>query len=156
MFCELWFYNDSFFFQKNYISDNWNKIDFVIVVGSIIDVVLDLLKVFHFSCFHCYLLFAAASALSIDQGIYYQCFEWLQQQKEIFSFLYVFHSFIFFHLHCYLLPDVSALLIDVLDSGHQLSSVPGGSSSKNLKEVHVLKVSVVELLSINEGTFTAY
>lgn len=34
-----------FVLRKNYFSDNWNKIDFVIVVGSVIDVVLDLLKI---------------------------------------------------------------------------------------------------------------
>uniref|UniRef100_K1R285 Voltage-dependent calcium channel type A subunit alpha-1 n=1 Tax=Magallana gigas TaxID=29159 RepID=K1R285_MAGGI len=40
-----------FVLRKNYISDNWNKIDFVIVVGSIIDVVLDLLKGINFRVF---------------------------------------------------------------------------------------------------------
>ena len=31
--------------MKNYLSDNWNRIDIVLVVGSVIDAVLDLLKV---------------------------------------------------------------------------------------------------------------
>ncbi|XP_062575412.1 voltage-dependent R-type calcium channel subunit alpha-1E-like [Saccostrea cucullata] len=31
--------------RKNYFSDNWNKMDFVLVVGSVIDVVLDFYKI---------------------------------------------------------------------------------------------------------------
>nr|XP_022322875.1 voltage-dependent calcium channel type A subunit alpha-1-like [Crassostrea virginica] len=31
--------------RKNYLSDNWNRIDIVLVVGSVIDAVLDLLKI---------------------------------------------------------------------------------------------------------------
>ena len=43
--------------MKNYLSDNWNRIDIVLVVGSVIDAVLDLLKVifepFYFGILSC-------------------------------------------------------------------------------------------------------
>ena len=46
-----------FFLMKNYLSDNWNRIDIVLVVGSVIDAVLDLLKVifepFYFGILSC-------------------------------------------------------------------------------------------------------
>lgn len=47
----------NFFLMKNYLSDNWNRIDIVLVVGSVIDAVLDLLKVifepFYFGILSC-------------------------------------------------------------------------------------------------------
>lgn len=122
------------------------------MVGSTIDVVLDLLKVFYFfSCFHCYLLSAVVSKHCFRFGeTTFESFEQLEHKKrKLVISCYFFLSFA-------LLSDVSALLIDVLDSGHQLSSVSSGPSSKNLKEVYVFEVSFVELLSVNEGTIIVY
>lgn len=141
------------FFFKNYFSDNWNKIDFVIVVGSVIDVVLDLLKVFHFSCvfFRFNVIFCLPS--SLQQHCFRfkaSTFERLEQKKNNKKLF--FSCDVLFIFLSALLSHVSALLIGVLDSGHQLSSVPSGSNSKNLKEVYLFEISFVELLSINEGT----
>lgn len=72
-------------------------------------------------------------------------------KKKIIKKLFFSCDVLFIFLSA-LLSHVSALLIGVLDSGHQLSSVPSGSNSKNLKEVYLFEISFVELLSINEGT----
>lgn len=105
------------FFFKNYFSDNWNKIDFVIVVGSVIDVVLDLLKVFHFSCvfFRFNVIFCLPS--SLQQHCFRfkaSTFERLEQKKKIiknFSFLVMFY--LYFYLHCYLMSQHYSLAFQI-------------------------------------------